>query len=643
MATITASCVAILLPENDREVLLRSAYITGAHVASEEQESHKLSVILLRRILLNDRYDVALFIQTLYIFSKPSLANGQHKGSSTLVADVLRYIKESVDPLVDTANPSHMYLSAEDLLMLSHIYLAYGMLQKCLLTTQFLSTATSSSGKVLHVSNICIIVQEWSVLKALDDNTAADICMKSLCPLLATALRNLQDSKSVQRSEIQCLGNVYCSQKYIVYAYLFCALYLQRQDDDTAFEEVVGEAHQYLTGRESSHKSATLRRELSSRKRQDQNDRGARRSIENITNSLLQRKSLFSTKDEEQLRILTEQLDEERELYLKWFEDSALWLEIATDFQDSPYIILCECSYWECYSRAEVPSDKVLIRLVDSMERRNAGDSYICKILIDAYAIERYCGYCRLKIIEYEGKLIMKNGARYSPAIIHENHLFINLQRFIRKVQYKKIKDAKKIEIFKAQKIKRSKFIATRDIAMKMFVNIGHKYFEGLFWRWNNFLQERKELRYYSSIKIQTKMRTYLWWKNHKLRKKRIAASNSLYLAASELHFNFTRSCYIQIWSELTDRRRKNRAQEVVYMFLKSVKHLKKHVKAKAIILKIIEGRKIGLKIEFLSYWLGRHQRYERTVYRFLIRRWIRAMLNKGTQQTILSECFQIF
>ena len=191
MATITASCVAILLPENDREVLLRSAYITGAHVASEEQESHKLSVILLRRILLNDRYDVALFIQTLYIFSKPSLANGQHKGSSTLVADVLRYIKESVDPLVDTANPSHMYLSAEDLLMLSHIYLAYGMLQKCLLTTQFLSTATSSSGKVLHVSNICIIVQEWSVLKALDDNTAADICMKSLCPLLATALRIL--------------------------------------------------------------------------------------------------------------------------------------------------------------------------------------------------------------------------------------------------------------------------------------------------------------------------------------------------------------------------------------------------------------------------------------------------------------------
>ena len=110
-------------------------------------------------------------------------------------------------------------------------------------------------------------------------------------------------------------------------------------------------------------------------------------------------------------------------------------------------------------------------------------------------------------------------------------------------------------------------------------------------------------------------------------RRKRIKHSSTLYLTASEIHFNFVRSNYILIWRDITDKRRKSRASDVLFMFLRSVKHLKKHMKAKAIVLKIIKARKRGLKIEFLLYWVGRHERYQKTVYRYAIRTWVKAML----------------
>ena len=622
--TEAANRVAGLLPESDREELLRSAYISGAHTASDVQASFKLSVILLKRIRLNSPADVALLIESLYSFSKPSRIRNNIPRDPSLEDDALRYIDEAVTPLLVADNPAHKYVTSMDFLKLAHMYLCFGWLQKCLETVRFAS--------VVGFSEVGLSIQEWSVLRALDDESAADEYMRRLHPILATAC-TLVNTNRLEQPDLIPFGAVCSSGFYVAYMYLHCALYLQRQGD-TAFELVVGEAYRVVTGTNSFLSQETLQRESDLLCRQQQ--KKERKSIVKRLSVTPKAVLPFTKEDEDELRAISSQLEQEKERLMEWFEDPSLWLRMGDELQGSPFVVLSEVSYWACYVRQEEPSASVLESMINSMERRKAHPLITYRFLLEAYAMSEWCGYTRLKIIQIEGAIPAKHSKKNAPDIIRENILFINLQRFIRKILYQKIAGARKIEIFKEQKARKVAFLLARDKALMRSTDVRNKYFLDLLWRWYNAIHALKYLKYNSSVVIQHSIRDYIWRVKHTARKERVLCSDFLYFSAAEIHNNFTRLTYYQIWRQTTSKKIYTRLIGIVCQFLKSVKHLKKHEIFKARVLKIIKNRKLMLRTTYLRKWVMRRERYRRAVAVFVIRRWVRARLlfRKGEESS---------
>jgi hypothetical protein len=227
---------------------------------------------------------------------------------------------------------------------------------------------------------------------------------------------------------------------------------------------------------------------------------------------------------------------EDMSLNLAWFNDSSNWLTMGTVLENTPFILLCEDSYWEAFTRS--PLDVTAIsRMVNSMLKSYRKND-VPALLAKAMDVNPWNFYCRDMLSSYEMELVS------DPRQRQWNNLFFSEHRTLSRIQaqMRGFIARRKWPVF------RRRVMQIRD-AFQSMISVADSRFEvavanwkyTLYMRWRMYVYNWMWLKYNSSVKIQAWFRRIWCVYCYSWSKWRVQRANSMFIVAAQRSYDFNR------------------------------------------------------------------------------------------------------
>lgn len=262
---------------------MENLYVDQAQKAFNAKEYRKC-LAFLGNIKIWNVQSVELLVQSSYIHWKTALENK----STGNYDSALALAHKAFTRLLDGGIP-HELISAEDYIMLTHIYLCEGNLTSALMITNL----ASARG---YLEDILIVTQSFLILKRLgkssDVSRYYDFMVSKLLLISSTLHGNLH-------SKLGETNNVLCA------IFLFCANQLRVNMNISRNQEL-------------PHEKILL--------------------FQTFCGSAFY---LYSQKKSGDLGAI-----------LDWFKDHEIWMSLANQLKKGPFILLAEELYWVCFCRS---------------------------------------------------------------------------------------------------------------------------------------------------------------------------------------------------------------------------------------------------------------------------------------------------
>jgi hypothetical protein len=346
-----------LMNETARNELLQSLYISKAQTAYKGGD-FKLCVIFMRQTELNNSIDISMLVSSVWT---SSIENYLQKESLSSRAEMLQFVQSSISPLFETGSGRSIYLSSTDYLKLIHIYICCGSL--------IISLETVRSAMILRPLDVYLRIQEWAVLKAMNNDEAADIVIDSLSLTVTSKIsfKNGNGNGNEINIEQENIDHVLCIS-------LHCLLHLQKKGEEISFNNLLNKAYN-LSENESyltsiiSHRKSVLEQQLKEYNIQ-QKDIAEQQKIQISTQNNNKSSTYVRTDvgysdnlvsgwtdgDNNELLTIVSFMEIDREKQMTWFEDPSLWLAMASNLKVNiciyvcVYVYTCMCIYIHIYT-----------------------------------------------------------------------------------------------------------------------------------------------------------------------------------------------------------------------------------------------------------------------------------------------------
>eukprot|EP01035_Chromulina_nebulosa_P007764 gene7764-10490_t len=297
--------------------LLSDEYLRQAF-AAYDSKNYKLCLILLRNVVIKDSKSAALIADCAYEYWK--IGNDDYSVDASKISvekeEILHFVKESFSLLLSKS--PHDKIKPYDYIRLTHIYLSEGSLDGALKIMKL----ASARGYLL---NSLVIIQSWTILKRVGNQKDAESCLQYLSSSISMEPKSTISVLVGSGDDSKALPCIEGSTFPLPYALLHCTNYLQRR--------------------------------IASASSKAQREKDA-----NLMKSMITEAYIIQNPGKHANDSFSEKM--------AWYNDSALWMEMAQYLETTPFILLAEDSYWESFIR-QPKSNKPIKMIVNSMERYN--------------------------------------------------------------------------------------------------------------------------------------------------------------------------------------------------------------------------------------------------------------------------------
>lgn len=480
-----------------------------------------------------------------------------------------RLMSRAVDP---------KYVSANEYIRLSHIYISEGALEGALRIMQL----ASARG---HMQNILIVAQTWTLLTRTGDGhyrqamDAIGFIAQSIASE-ARAKPNLEGIIKVPGSDLN-----------IVYLLLHGANHLRIQATMAPTEK--------------------LRTKLKIRYQEN---------FMNIITEAFQMHNGYHS--------------ESGVAIVQWFSDPQLWYNMAIDLEASSFVLLAEESHWECFLRSIYVTNS-LERVVMSMQRYHRHE-HIRKFLESAYDVSPWNTFVRdtLVIVDTNDDIHANdnNPNSWADKFIHEGLLLTKLQQLYRTYKFL-IRWHKYLKNWYVHR--KENFIAQLPVVDNMYAlcRIRRKKEDLIYWR--KWTVDMQDLKYLSANMIQahwrrkSAMRVYHWARYRSQR------ANYNFIPGLQLDYDFRRTFVLRAWQLLTEQRVRDRSAYIVSSFLTINGKSKRFFQAIDRLKDLLRIKKYYGSLRAFTAFIRLYHIRQKKHARIKIRFWIRNIYNAIEEKII--------
>lgn len=392
-----------------------------------------------------------------------------------------------------------------DYVRLSHIYISEGALSGALQVCQ-LGQARG------HLENTLIVIQMWSLLSRLDKKRHdAELCMHYLISAIQLEPRdnidNDVDNKSPVAGPCTFMIMVQNSDLPLGYMYLFCASYLHRK---------------YLSMFSIDTKNANK-----------------------MTNGSIEKELCFNLLAEAYTVLNGEHIRSNTQL-MEWFMNYEMFFDMAVYLENSAFPLLAEEALYEAFLRAPLLDLPLEFLLSLMCKHKRGAKRYVFEVMEKAYQHNPWNIFMRFWLVDYEAHESQKSKAynnKYQRKFIEETAYAALIQGAMRGYI---LRVKKWPAIYYAAKKKRDAFNGKVSVANGAFILQGKALLKDRIRRWREYSLYLKELRWKSSILIQTQARRMNALNLFRKKYKRAMRANSLFLTMSQKYYDLQRTRYLR-------------------------------------------------------------------------------------------------
>lgn len=513
--------------------------------------------------------------------------NNGHSYSNNENGSVIDTVYEYFSLLLDEELSS--LIIPYDFIRLSHIYIGEGLLNNAIVILNI----ASERG---FMEDTLIVTQYWTLLKHLNMFSDSNSYMNYLTTSIVTEYEqrlhnNNKEVLFVQNTSIQ-----------LSYIYLHVASHLA--------------------------KSATINNRTNGQK-------SPKKSKTSLNNN--ERFQIILT---EAYDLYMQKLPETFEIALNWFREPSLWYEIAEILVKTPFVLLAEESYWECYKRNPL-DEKSLRKVVYLMEKMNRNKEII-PFITRAYHVKPWNLYCRELLLRNEEKKNSNtddNGNSKSAYKTMKSTLsntigtktgFDNNENFDDNSKYpwrelfkEQNRQIAKVQCLMRGAMNRIKWKEMRQVLMGLRGSFQAKVFMAdfmykrklqtfiseTFEDWRDYIEERKVYRKRCATKIQSLYRRHCCIYYYQLERYRMMQANMKYITICQQQYDFKRLRLLRKWEEIYLFSKRTRAADMLSKVMKVYGYSLVVTTATELFLSIIRIKRKYNRKRILLYW---HERLEK-------------------------------
>eukprot|EP01034_Spumella_vulgaris_P028233 gene28233-35055_t len=313
---------------------------------------------------------------------------------------------------------------------------------------------------------------------------------------------------------------------------------------------------------------------------------------------------------------------EDMALTLAWFNNAANWLTMGTVLESTPFILLCEDSFWEAFTRS--PLEIVpLSRLVNSMLKSYRKND-VPALLAKAMDVNPWNTYCRDMLCSYEIELVSDVSQR------QWNNMFYSEYRTLSKIQaqMRGFIARKKWPVFRCRVLEiRNAFQSMISVADRSYATAKFNQKYTLYLRWRMYVYNWMWLKYNSATRIQSWFRKIWCVYCYAWSKWRVQRANSMFVVAAQRSYDFNRIRPFMKWHALFTARRRVHSATLIVKALQMTGFSSILAKACEFLLTVLKVARKHANMRLWKQWRGQYLRRRRLHAKISIRFWIREMI----------------
>lgn len=563
--------------------LLSDEYLRQAFSAYDSKH-YKLCLILLRNVVIKEAKSAALIADCAYEYWKIENDEYSVEASKTSLEkeEILHFVKESFSLLLSKS--PHDKIKPYDYIRLTHIYLVEGSLDGALKIMKL----ASARGYLL---NSLVIIQSWTILKRVGNQKDAESCLQYLSSSISMEPKSTNSVLIGNGDESKALPCIEGSPFPLPYALMHCTNYIQ------------------------------CRMASASSKAQREKDA-------NLMKSMITEAYVIQNQNKNANDSFSEKMT--------WFNDSALWMEMARYLETTPFILLAEDSYWESFIR-NPKSNKPIKMIVHSMERYNRKEK-VPYLLAKAYEYNPWSLYIRKILSETEVKYATRALAASASAKVSLawNELFrsqskdatkvqVQVRRWIVQSQWPSRK-ARLLEI-------KAAFYASIDLATENAAKLVVRWQVTVLRKWRQAVVEIIDFKNETATKIETCWRRKSCMLLRERLFRRVRRANALFIVTCQNKFDIERLLIFRRWLHLFEERRKHKSAAVIVLVIPVNTYRNQVRSGVRRILPIIGARKRRAMRDMMVIWRQRYQDRCRNHARITIRFFVRGSFTRRERE----------
>lgn len=311
-------------------------------------------------------------------------------------------------------------------------------------------------------------------------------------------------------------------------------------------------------------------------------------------------------------------------IVLNWYQDFNLWLRCAESLDSGPLLLLAEAFYWEAYIRAPLLNESIS-KLLHSM-RVHGRKKDIPILLAKALAENQWNIISRDSIREIEVSSVADpNNREWIKMFDAEEGECTKIQCRVRgwilrrkwPMMLPKLKETRRNHLEKMQ------------LADDYYENYHMRYHFTLVHRWKEYIEDWKELKWNSALRLQTVWRCKISvWKYREMLL-RVKAANRSYFILCQHYFVHERMKCMRKWQQHYTLRKKCQATKVIADFLFLHGYNQKLVKGMNEVLGVLRVWYKHIKKRAWRHWMTRFRNRQKKHARVTIRFYLRDMVTR--------------